>query len=656
LQAQERSAENDFFWGREQDDGFAREFREFGIDVEALGLGEAAARIRGASIRLGLVKALDAWAPLRRRARGENDPGWKKLVEVARQADDDPWRNEFRGERLRRDRQALEKLADRAPIRELAPATAYLLGHALWELGATDKAMTVLREAHGHHPDDFWLNDALGWFSLSAQPPRYDDALHYYGITIALRPRNALPHKTVADLLVKKGALDEAVAEYSRAIELDPKNAGAWHWRGFTYVKLRQYDKAIADYSKVIELDAKDAVAWNNRGREYYKLHQYDQAVSDLNKAIELDPKYTLPHNNLGLALYNQGKLAEAIGEYRQAIALDPKYADANSNLGIALADQGKLDEAIAEYRKAIALNPKYAAPHNDLGNALNDQGKLDEAIAEYRKAIALDPKLAGAHNNLGTALHDQRKLDEAIAEYREAIALDPKLAAAHNSLGNALHDQGKLDEAIAEYREALRLRPDLARARNNLRKAEQIAELTKRLPAVLEGKDRPKDAAEGVAFARLCQMYRKQYAAAARFYAETFAAEPKLAEGLNSHRYCAACAAALAGCGQGEDAAGLDHKERARLRRQALDWLRADLAAWGRLLDKEPDSAGRSAVVVLQHWQADPDLAGVRGPEALGKLPEGERQSWRQMWADLAETLTRAQAKLAPEKKSEVK
>jgi hypothetical protein len=32
---------------------------------------------------------------------------------------------------------------------------------------------------------------------------------------------------------------------------------------------------------------------------------------------------------------------------------------------------------------------------------------------------------------------------------------------------------------------------------------------------------------------------------------------------------------------GQGEDADQLDANARARLRQQALDWLRADLAAW---------------------------------------------------------------------------
>jgi hypothetical protein len=99
-------------------------------------------------------------------------------------------------------------------------------------------------------------------------------------------------------------------------------------------------------------------------------------------------------------------------------------------------------------------------------------------------------------------------------------------------------------------------------------------------LPKVLEGLVQPRDAAERIAFADLCRKPLKQrYAAAARFYAEAFAAEPKLAEDLRVQaRYNAACAATVASCGQGKDAAGLNAKERPRLRRQALAWLRADL------------------------------------------------------------------------------
>jgi serine/threonine-protein kinase len=122
------------------------------------------------------------------------------------------------------------------------------------------------------------------------------------------------------------------------------------------------------------------------------------------------------------------------------------------------------------------------------------------------------------------------------------------------------------------------------------------------------------------------------------------------------SHRYNAACAAALASCGVGKDADKLDGEARARLRRQALTWLRADLEAWGRLLGKEPDKVRPLILRNLRHWLTDTDFAGVRGPEGLAQLPEAEQQSWRKLWDDVAATLAKAQNQTTPEKKSDPK
>jgi serine/threonine-protein kinase len=177
-------------------------------------------------------------------------------------------------------------------------------------------------------------------------------------------------------------------------------------------------------------------------------------------------------------------------------------------------------------------------------------------------------------------------------------------------------------------------------------------------LPKLLKGEIKPADVSERLGLAEMCQLPCKSlYGAAARFYTAAFAEQPKLADDLqNQSRYSAACAAALAGCGQGKDADQTDDKERARLRGQALEWLRADLAAYRRLLDQEPDKAGPLVRERMRHWQQDNDCAGVRGPEALAKLPEAERQDWQKLWADVADVLARAAGKAGPEKKSPTK
>jgi hypothetical protein len=172
------------------------------------------------------------------------------------------------------------------------------------------------------------------------------------------------------------------------------------------------------------------------------------------------------------------------------------------------------------------------------------------------------------------------------------------------------------------------------------LRHAEQLARLNDRLPAILDGTEQPRNASDCLALAQLCQMHRQRYAAAVRFFAEAFDAQPALAEKVEAgHRYNAACAAVLAGCGQGKDAPP-DDEARARLRRRALRWLRADLAAWRRFRDKGPAAARAAGDKQLRHWRQDPDLSGVRDKGPLARLSVEERLAWHRLWADVAHAL----------------
>jgi tetratricopeptide (TPR) repeat protein len=275
----------------------------------------------------------------------------------------------------------------------------------------------------------------------------------------------------------------------------------------------------------------------------------------------------------------------------------------------------------------------------------------LAGAFAEFKKVLALDPKYAQVHFNLGTVLYVKQDLDGAIAAYRKAVALDPKDAEAYIGLGQVLLERGRFADARTATRKALDLlapaHPLRNRATLQLRKAQQWLKLDARLSAFLKGDEKPADAGEQLALAELCQRVKKRYAAAARFYTSAFAADTKLADNLQrQHRYNGACAAALAAAGKGEDAAKLQDKERARLRRQALDWLQADLAAWTKEATKGSASAKAAVRQTLEHWQKDSDLAGVRDKAALAKLPKEEQQAWRKLWADVEAVRKRAQAK----------
>jgi serine/threonine-protein kinase len=519
------------------------------------------------------------------------------------------------------------------------------LGIDLSRQGKREEAVACHRRAIELDPKLALAHTNLGL--AQADQGQLEEAVASYRRALSLDPQFAGTHESLGKALYQQGKRDEAVACFRRAIQLDPNYAPAHTGLGITLDDEGKGDEAVACYRLAIQLDPKDGRTWYNLGNTLYRQKKLTDAVASFRQSIQLDPKFPSAHHNLGVVLADQGKLDEAVACYRQAIRLEPMFAPTWFNLGLTLHRQGKVDEAAECFRQAVRLDPKDAQAHYNLGNILDDQGKLDEAAACFRQALSVDPNYVEAHSNLGFVLLKQRKWDEAVACFRRAIRLSPEFPAAHCNLGLALRELGRFREALEAMEKGHQLGsrspnwnfPSAAR----VRECRLLVELEPRLSAVLEGTDRPTNA-ERLVFVRLCQ-YTRRFAAAARLYADAFASQPQLVAELRArHRYDAACFAARAGCGQGVDAAELTGAERLRWRRQALTWLRDELAAWERQLPAGA-AAREGVVLVLRHWQANPDLSGLREPPLLARLPAEERGACERLWADVAVLLRRSEA-----------
>jgi tetratricopeptide (TPR) repeat protein len=539
---------------------------------------------------------------------------------------------------------AFRKAIDLKP--DLAPAH-YNLGVALADQKKMEEAVAAFRKAIAVWPDYAKAHNNLG-LALRNQK-KVEEAVAAFRKAISLKPDSAKAHNNLGLALADQKKMEEAVAAFRKAISLQPDLAEAHYNLGLALADQKKMEEAVAAFRKAIAVWPDYARAHNNLGAVLRDQKKLEEAVAACRKAIDLKPDYAEAHSNLGAALHDQKKVEEAVAAFRKAIALQPDLAEAHFNLGVALRGQSKVEEAVAAFRKAIALKPDSAKAHNNLGVALRGQSKVEEAVAAFRKAIALKPDSAEAHNNLGLALHDQRKVEEAVAAFRKAIVINPDYAEAHCNLGAALRGLGTFTESLTAYQRGHELglrRPGwpyssavwVARAR-------RLVELDRKLSAVLAGEANPSSAAEQIELAALCHT-RQLHATAARFFADAFAADARLAENVRAHhRYNAARSAALALAGKGKDAPRPD-KEQARFRQQALGWLRANLTWWTRELDGANPQAKAASVQAMQHWQSDPDLAAVRDRGALEKLPEDERQSWQKLWADVASLHARASAK----------
>jgi serine/threonine protein kinase/Tfp pilus assembly protein PilF len=618
------------YWSMADAD-YAAAFRDAGLLDEGEDATVVAARIRNSPVRPALVAALDDWASVaRERTRRA------RLLEIARRADPDPLRDRLREPALWEDAKALAAKLAGVEVAALGPQFAVALGVHV----SDGDAIALLTAAQARFPDDFWLNHELGEMHRLAK--RWDKAIGYYRAALAVRPDMAVVHLALGVCLGETGGPKEAVAAYRHAVQFGPELALAHCNLGAALMGLGRLDEAIGECQRAIELDDKVSMAHTNLGSAFGRKGQFGKAVVEYRKAIKLDRKNVLAHRGLGHAFALQKKLAEAVRVFRQSLDINPDDAETYFDLGNVVLTLGNLPDAEAAFRNAVKLKPDDIRAYVNLSFVLRRMKRATEAEAVARDAVRLRPTFAMAHKNLGNALFDQQKFIDAEVAFRKVLELGDDSAATHNNLAGCLLEQGRFAEGLAALRKSHEIGSRTPGSQypsaGVVRNVERMAELDAKLPRVLKGEVKPSDARECLELARICESpWRALHAAAVRLYAEAMAADHRLAVSLKGqYRYRAARAAALAGCGQGKDAGQTDYEERLRLRRQALTWLRTDVAAYRRLLDEMPAKAGPVVRAQMEHWKQEKDLAGVRTPAALAGLPAAERKEWHGLWTEV--------------------
>ncbi|HTU89168.1 MAG TPA: protein kinase [Gemmataceae bacterium] len=259
----------------------------------------------------------------------------------------------------------------------------------------------------------------------------------------------------------------------------------------------------------------------------------------------------------------------------------------------------------------------------------------VEGAIDAYSRAIRLKADNPFAHCSLSVAYFKKGDVNRAISESQRAIELNATYLVAHTNLAKFLEAKGDLEGAISEYCQAIRLDPKLVSDRAH--QGPSMQRLVGALGGVLNGKAPPAQPSERLLLAELCRVEKGRYRLAARLAAGAFKDKPSLAKDLTSeYRYYAACAAAQAGCGLGEDAGKLDKKERALWRKQALEWLRSDFQHHRKQLSGADAKTIHQVLQKLDRWQSNADLDCVRDEKALSELPEAERREWRKLWEEV--------------------
>jgi serine/threonine-protein kinase len=656
----------------------ARANQDYAEAFEQAGLGtihdppsQVVARIDASAVRGALLAAVYDWAVC---AADKAQRRW--LLEVVRQADggSDGWRGRFLDPAAWEHRSALAELARTAPAASEPVSLLLALGERLRDVGGD--AAPFLKRVLKDRPADFWANLILGNAILQWAP---QEAAGYYRAALASRPWAAVGYCAVGDALRLQEGLDEAIDYYEKALEVDP------------------------DYAR----------ASSNLGLTLQTQGRVDEAIAYGRKAVRLDPDYAWAHHNLANALRTKGLLDEASNHYQQALRSDPNNSEIQNGLRSVLMRQGRAQEVQVAWRKMLESQPPehdawwghaelclFLGQHEEYRRTrrallarfgATTSPYIAEPVGraclllpgtedELRKAVALTDRAVAAKRSTSPWIYRYFLFAKGLAEYRQgrlasasslmqgdaSRVMGPApglvLAMAQHGQGHKKQARKTLAKAVASF--------DWSAARADRRdvwichvlRREAEALILPNLPAFLRGDHEPQDKDERLAMVGACQ-FHGLYHAAARLYADAFAASPGLTRELapggrawgekesvgrteelrGGCRYRAARCAALAGCGLGKDGAKLSEAERARWRRQARDWLRADLAVWAKALNGGPRSGRILARKTLEHWRVDPDLAGLREASALGKLSPDERNDCLALWQAVGELLRRA-------------
>jgi tetratricopeptide (TPR) repeat protein len=552
------------------------------------------------------------------------------------------------------------------------------LGIALRDQGKLDEAVAEHRTAIRLKPDYAEAHNDLG--NALHDEGKLDEAVAEHRTAIRLKPDLANAHNSLGSVLKDQGKLDEAIAEHREAIRLKPDEYLPHRNLGRALRQLGDYAGSLAETRKAHELGSKRA-NWKEPSAEWVAEAERMAAMAPrLSAVLKGDdrPRDIAERLTFAQMAYDREHFAAAARLWAEALEADPARAN---HLGAAHRYNAACAAALAGSGKAVDHSPPDKAARSRFRTQAHDWLRADLALrgkqlrngqpadrATARRALqhwkndtelagirdaaalaALPPDEQRAWRALWTDVDAMLKHDEPQAQ----VALDAPVKARGKPLqpatksgessrikagdrppqGNAapVAVRGKQTDAVAADRAGSGPKPDTDKSADG---AEATVSLAKRWPAIRKGEDRPRDTAERLSCAQMAYD-RQHFALAARLWTEAFAADPKLGDDRDAGRlYDAAHAAILAADGKGKDDPPPGAQAKARLRAQALDWLKADLAVWAKVLASGSARDRMALIRTLVRWKIETDLVCIRDPAARKKLPAEEQKAWRTLWA----------------------
>jgi len=280
----------------------------------------------------------------------------------------------------------------------------------------------------------------------------------------------AMAHLSIADIKLRKGALDEAEFHYGEVLKVWRNNPAAKRGLAMVYMLRDKRDQARTIMAGVSQVDPSSGIDYARyvflSGRTKLALKLVEEEIA---KSESKNPKaYYLQ----GFMYQNVGDYVKAIGSYEEALRLDPAFSAAYIGLAQTYVANNQRDKAIEMLKDVMAQQPRQAEGpfylgllHEQLGQ--DNPAEYDTAIEYYREALNRSRKYIPAYRVARLYLI-KGNTDEAIQKWEElkSVAEENKvqLPLARVNLAFAKLIGGRQDEAITELKalqDAFKERPN---------------------------------------------------------------------------------------------------------------------------------------------------------------------------------------------------
>ena len=246
---------------------------------------------------------------------------------------------------------------------------------------------------------------------------------------------------SLADLLVRIGAVDKAIAVYGRVQEHDPDNARA--------------AAALAEIQLKSEIEAEAAEQEPPPARPSVTPPAVQPAARNAPPPAPPPPLVGAPAGRDASFVDLSSMIFEETTPRDTRMRIDRREPEDQD-------EQREFKEILEQFKRGIEQNldtEDYQA-HYDLGVAFKEMGLLDEAISEFQKALRAPEGRLRTSEALGICFFQKGQPPIAEAVLRRAVdglegGDDAKIGLLY-WLGRALEAQGKETDALASYERAL--------------------------------------------------------------------------------------------------------------------------------------------------------------------------------------------------------